>query len=83
MPVKLVVPIRNNITIMKFDRDGITEIVLKNCQSQIMKKYFGLTIRDNKQSGLHICIHYLKKVLSNHLKLISGLSLIFFYQKQL
>ena len=40
MPVKLVVPIRNNITIMKFDRDGITEIVLKNCQSQIMKKIF-------------------------------------------
>ncbi|OTQ72732.1 hypothetical protein B6C99_10670 [Gilliamella sp. N-G2] len=75
MPVKLVVPIRNNITIMKFDRDGITEIVLKNCQSQIMKKYFGLIIRDNKQSGLHICIHYLKKSFKVYIRIKSDILL--------
>jgi len=51
MSVKLGEPIRNNITIMKFDRDGITEIVLKNCHSQIIKKYFDLTIEKINRVG--------------------------------
>ena len=83
MQIKLSLPTRNNIIIMKFDRDGITEIVLKNCHNQIIKKYFDLTIRDNKQSRPHFCIHYLKKMLNNYSEFISGLILIFYYQKQL